>query len=140
ERVADDDVRPGARERLREVVGVLDAPPGLGWRGGPAEAGQVHGERVGAGDDVGEVVPRAAPPVQGEDAGGLASCAVREHVTRQDRQHADEVSTGARGPTLRRMTPSDHPALATVAVTAGRPDRAPGAPVNPGVVLSSTYV
>jgi cystathionine gamma-synthase len=38
------------------------------------------------------------------------------------------------------MTPSDHPALATVAVTAGRPDRAPGAPVNPGVVLSSTYV
>ena len=32
------------------------------------------------------------------------------------------------------------PAPATLAVTAGRPDRAPGAPVNPGVVLSSTYV
>lgn len=29
---------------------------------------------------------------------------------------------------------------ATLAVTAGRPDRAPGAPVNAGVVLSSTYV
>ena len=28
----------------------------------------------------------------------------------------------------------------TVAVTSGRPDRAPGAPVNPPVVLSSTYV
>lgn len=31
-------------------------------------------------------------------------------------------------------------APATLAVTAGRPERAPGAPVNPGVVLSSTYV
>ncbi len=31
-------------------------------------------------------------------------------------------------------------APATLAVTAGRPDRAPGAPVNAGVVLSSTYV
>lgn len=29
---------------------------------------------------------------------------------------------------------------ATLAVTAGRPDREPGAPVNAGVVLSSTYV
>ncbi|NMR21189.1 PLP-dependent transferase [Cellulomonas fimi] len=29
---------------------------------------------------------------------------------------------------------------ATVAVTAGRPDRTPGGPVNPPVVLSSTYV
>jgi len=29
---------------------------------------------------------------------------------------------------------------ATVAVTAGRPEHAPGAPVNPPVVLSSTYV
>jgi cystathionine gamma-synthase len=29
---------------------------------------------------------------------------------------------------------------ATLTVTAGRPDRAPGAPVNAGVVLSSTYV
>lgn len=29
---------------------------------------------------------------------------------------------------------------ATIAVCAGRPDRAPGAPVNAGVVLSSTYV
>jgi len=31
-------------------------------------------------------------------------------------------------------------APATLAVTAGRPERAPGAPVNAGVVLSSTYV
>ncbi|PID96510.1 MAG: cystathionine gamma-synthase [Actinomycetales bacterium] len=30
-------------------------------------------------------------------------------------------------------------ALATIAVTAGRPDRAPGAPVNPPVDFSSTY-
>jgi cystathionine gamma-synthase len=29
---------------------------------------------------------------------------------------------------------------ATLAVTAGRPDRVPGAPVNPAVVLASTYV
>jgi len=29
---------------------------------------------------------------------------------------------------------------ATIAVTSGRPDRTPGAPVNPPVVLSSTYV
>lgn len=35
-------------------------------------------------------------------------------------------------------TPDVSPA--TLAVTAGRPDRAPGAPVNAGVVLSSTYV
>ena len=36
------------------------------------------------------------------------------------------------------QTPDLSPA--TLAVTAGRPDRAPGAPVNAGVVLSSTYV
>lgn len=35
-------------------------------------------------------------------------------------------------------TPEHSPA--TLAVTAGRPDRTPGAPVNAGVVLSSTYV
>src|SRR5687767_1448095 len=33
----------------------------------------------------------------------------------------------------------DPPALATLAVTAGRPAREPGAPLNPPVVLSSTY-
>ena len=37
-------------------------------------------------------------------------------------------------------TPSSRPAPATVAVTAGRPDHTPGNPVNPPVVLSSTYV
>ena len=36
--------------------------------------------------------------------------------------------------------PSRVPAPATVAVTAGRPDHTPGNPVNPPVVLSSTYV
>lgn len=36
--------------------------------------------------------------------------------------------------------PSSRPAPATVAVTAGRPDHTPGNPVNPPVVLSSTYV
>lgn len=37
-------------------------------------------------------------------------------------------------------SPSSSPAPSTLAVTAGRPARSPGAPVNPGVVLSSTYV
>lgn len=38
-------------------------------------------------------------------------------------------------------SPADRtPSPATLAVSAGRPDRAPGAPVNPPVVLSSTYV
>jgi len=55
----------------------------------------VHGEGVAAVQDRGEVGAGAAPAVQCEHPGWAITDAVREHVTREDRQHADEASTGA---------------------------------------------
>ncbi len=95
EGVADHDEGPRARQPRHQMLGVVLAPPDRRRRHGDPEAGQVDGEGVAAVKDRGEVGAGSGPAVQGHDLRRSITGAVREHVTREDRQHADEASTGA---------------------------------------------